>query len=498
MTIFPELTDDRAAGRLTTTLGDGVALDTVTWGMLTHNAVPGVATVRRTQLDDRVVLAFEAPGEPLARRMEAPLRKDQVLQLLDSMVDAVLAADRHMIPLAALVYDPERVFVDATGAVTMICVPVEGADHGDPVAFFKRVIFNLRYAPQDDTSYVSDLINVLGGSTPGDVSKLSRLLRATRVSDAAGRGAPGTAPAPVQGVAAPGVAAPATAAPWGETAPLPEWGVPMAVAGVAARTAGPGFAVPGGTAVPVGRPTPATRAAVPTEDEDGEEVSLAYLLQHYSKENKERYDRGRKARAAAKAAARTAAGAAPEGAPAAAVTPGPPAPPLPGDVGVPPHAPYPVVPPVPPAPAGAAPYPGPPAPGIPAVPGYPVAVDVVAPSAPPGYPRHSGAPGDPGAAARFGLQDMTTGATTWLTKPITVVGRRRARVDIAVADGTVSKNHAIVQVDGETCSIIDNASTNGVEVDGVRIAPLEATTLSPGSRISVGDVVLVLVDRAAW
>lgn len=493
MTIFPELADDRAAGRLKTTLPEGATLDSVTWGMLTHNEIPGVAAVRRTQLDDRVELSFAAPGESLASRMDTPLTKDQVLALLDGMVEAVLAAGRHMIPTSALLYDPERVFVTADGAVTMICVPLDGSDHGDPVGFFKRVIFNLRYAPQDDTSYVSDLINVLGSSAAGDVSRLSRLLRATRVSEAAGRGATSSTQAPQQ---APGGASPVVQT-VGESAPLPEWGAPESASGAAPRAAGPGFAVPGGATVPAGQPVPAARAAATLEPEDEDHVSLAYLLQHYSKENKERYDRGRRARAAAKAAARAAAaetaGAVPAIATsaAAAAPPAPAAPSAPAALPAPPgalagHAGGPVH----PQGAGAVAA-APPA-------GVPTPEHAVPEETPLGYPRHAEPSAGQPAVQRFGLQDLSTGATVWLTKPITVVGRRRARVDIAVAGDTVSKKHAIVQVDGDTCSIIDNASTNGVEIDGVRIAPMEAVVLQPGARVGVGDVVLMLVDRAAW
>ena len=508
MSVYPELADDRAAGRLTTRLPDGVALDRVTWGMLSHNAVPGVAPVRRTQLDDHVVLTFEAPGVPLSRRMETPLRKDDVLQLLEAMTDAVLATDRHMIPTASLLYDPEKVFVDDAGGVVMLCVPVEGADHGDPVGFMKRVIFNLRYDPQDDTSYVSDLINVLGGSPAGDVSKLSRLLRATRVSDAGGRARHAQAPADPVAPVPPAPAPVPGATPWGGAQAAPAREVPRPVAADAARAGGPGFAVPGGAPVPAGAPT-AARPAAPAAVDDEDDISLAYLLQHYSKENKERYDRARKARAAAKASAQAADGA---GAPPPPV-PAPPAPgqPAPGAYGAPqggavpapPHHGVPEAPvvPGPPTPVGAVP----PVPGLPTVPPFdagavPFAPAPVAPGYGPGAPvvPPPAAVVDPTAHARFGLQDTSTGVTTWLTKPITVVGRRRARVDIAVADETVSKNHAIVQMDGETCSIIDNASTNGVEVDGERIVPLEAVPLRDGSRIRVGEVVLVLLDRATW
>lgn len=484
MTTF-DYTEVAGGGRLELRLAPDASVDAMTWGMLSHNDIPGIARVSRSQLDDSVSLTFGVTGVPLAQLMDHPQRKADVLWLLDAMVDAVLALERHLVPVSMVVYDPGHVYVDTTArTVTMICVPVESADHGDPVTFFKKVIFNLRYDQRDDTTYVSDLINVLGGAEARDLSRLSRLLRANRLTDETPhrpQQAADPAPAPVNGVyAVHGVVPPVAVAPE-RVAPQPgAFEVPGA----------PGHVQPPRPARPA-RPTPAA-------DEDEEQISLFYLLQHYTRENKERYDRQRKARAEAKEAEQAeeaAAAAAPPPAPYAehAAVPGS-AVPEPGAHGaVPGYAPGGGAIPVgvvPESPAGHAPAPEQPAPTVPAayIGAAPYAAD----------PRNPGPPGQPvppSPYVLFGLRDDATGVTTWLEKPITVVGRRRARVDVAILDDLVSKQHAILQVDSGLCSIIDNASTNGVEVDGRKIAPLEPTTLRQGSRVRIGEASFTIVEH---
>lgn len=482
MTLF-DYTEVAGGGRLELRLAPDASVDAMTWGMLSHNDIPGVARVSRSQLDDTVSLTFGVTGIPLSQLMDQQQRKADVLWLLDAMVDTVLALERHMIPVTSVVYDTGHVYVDVIArTVTMICVPVEDADHGDPVTFFKKVIFNLRYDQRDDTTYVSDLINVLGGAEARDLSRLSRLLRANRLTDETPhRQQPqaDAATAPVNGVyAAPGVVPPAAVAPERATSPSGAFEVPGAV----------------GHVQPPRPPRP--ERPTPSESDDEEQISLFYLLQHYTRENKERYDRQRKARADAKEAEQAEAVAAAAAAPApphtapyvehagvsGAAVPemlpgyGPGGEPLPPGVGPGMHAGY--APSSEPPPTGPAAYIG----------AAPYAVD-------PRTPGPPGQPVPPSPHVLFGLWDDATGVTTWLEKPITVVGRRRARVDVAIFDDLVSKQHAILQVDSGVCSIIDNASTNGVEVDGRKIAPLEPTPLQQGSRVRIGEASFTIVEH---
>jgi len=75
-----------------------------------------------------------------------------------------------------------------------------------------------------------------------------------------------------------------------------------------------------------------------------------------------------------------------------------------------------------------------------------------------------------------------------LTKPVTTIGRGSAN-DLVLNDTSVSRFHAVLkQVDGQTCTLADRGSTNGVVLNGVRIE--SETALQHGDQFKVGVYVL--------
>jgi DNA-binding SARP family transcriptional activator len=65
--------------------------------------------------------------------------------------------------------------------------------------------------------------------------------------------------------------------------------------------------------------------------------------------------------------------------------------------------------------------------------------------------------------------------------------------DIVLSDAKVSRHHAVITDDGETFSITDLGSANGVRVHGRRIDP--SAELREGDRVRIGDQEFVLETR---
>lgn len=96
----------------------------------------------------------------------------------------------------------------------------------------------------------------------------------------------------------------------------------------------------------------------------------------------------------------------------------------------------------------------------------------------PGAPRIRIEAGPPGTAGReFGLN-----------RPVTTIGRRGDQ-DIVLADPSVSRAHARIEVTAEDTSIVDLNSTNGTLVNGHPVGTSRAA-LHPGDRIQIGTVLL--------
>ena len=92
-----------------------------------------------------------------------------------------------------------------------------------------------------------------------------------------------------------------------------------------------------------------------------------------------------------------------------------------------------------------------------------------------------------GEVARETVALLEGGTRHEITKPVTVLGRS-ATCDIRLNDPNVSRRHAELRQQGTSYWIVDLGSTNGVEVNGVR---LERTKLDAGDKVTVGETELV-------
>lgn len=76
-----------------------------------------------------------------------------------------------------------------------------------------------------------------------------------------------------------------------------------------------------------------------------------------------------------------------------------------------------------------------------------------------------------------------------LTRSRITLGRGPG-VDVVLADDALSRQHAAFEFADGSFRVRDLGSTNGVEVNGRRV---DASTLAPGDRVGLGDVVLQFV-----
>jgi DNA-binding NtrC family response regulator len=69
---------------------------------------------------------------------------------------------------------------------------------------------------------------------------------------------------------------------------------------------------------------------------------------------------------------------------------------------------------------------------------------------------------------------------------------RSDRCEIVVADPQLSREHAIVRVDGERCMVIDLGSSNGTRIGNRQLDAHEPVDLEPGELLTLGTTVIML------
>lgn len=93
----------------------------------------------------------------------------------------------------------------------------------------------------------------------------------------------------------------------------------------------------------------------------------------------------------------------------------------------------------------------------------------------------------PGTALLLVLRGPNTGARFLLDAPMTTTGRHPDS-DIFLDDVTVSRKHAVFQIDGDSFIVRDVGSLNGTYVNRERI---DTAVLRPGDEVQIGKYRLV-------
>ncbi|MEP6755775.1 MAG: FHA domain-containing protein [Chthonomonadales bacterium] len=96
------------------------------------------------------------------------------------------------------------------------------------------------------------------------------------------------------------------------------------------------------------------------------------------------------------------------------------------------------------------------------------------------------------AATTLHLVETSSGRSLSLKSGDNIVGRENC--DVLIMDGTVSRRHALLNVTGETVTLTDFGSTNGTQVDGVRLSPNLPTPVTVGSNLRFGSASMTLAQ----
>lgn len=94
------------------------------------------------------------------------------------------------------------------------------------------------------------------------------------------------------------------------------------------------------------------------------------------------------------------------------------------------------------------------------------------------------------------LLRVSSGEQIHINKPIYSIGKDVSSMDYVLGNASVSRNHATIYSEGEKFFLMDNGSTNGSALEGVRIKEGEKVELENGNIVSLGNEVFqVLLER---
>ena len=544
----------------------------------------------------------------LSKLFMGDVRKIRLLKTFVNIVDAMQMLDAYMLDRRTIMLDRDYIYVDAsTSDVSMICVPVvDEFDPVDEREFFKNIIFSVSFAANENGDYVARILAYLNSAEVFQLQDFKKMLEGLMSEQPAvgmqnvqpAMGAPYMQNNPYQQTPAGAPAQPQmNMKPAVMQQPVPpvqpqnrptdigqepaiqnvyvssgasakdiklakreemlkqqeeERAREMARNPIAPENVDMGFAVPGMSTNQYASKPKAVSAAPAQKASKGkknsgsseDDISLFYLMQHYSKENKEKYKAAKERKKSGSTAteapvakkqasvikpmAASAVQQPPVGNPYQAAPAQPQAPVM--------NNPYQAAPVQPQAPAMANPYQAAPAQPQAPVMNNPYQAAPVQPQTPAMANPYQTAPAQPQAPvmnnpypapqmpAMGGMQDdydqttlikntgntddagttvlnaatkverhpylyqVKNGRKIYLDKKTNRIGKNREVVDICI-DGNpaISRCHAIFYRVDDACYIEDLNSTNGTFVDDQQITSNCKTMVRVGSRVKLGD-----------
>lgn len=512
----------------------------------------------------------------LSKLFMGDVRKIRLLKTFVNIVDAMQMLDAYMLDRRTIMLDRDYIYVDAsTSDVSMICVPVvDEFDPVDEREFFKNIIFSVSFAANENGDYVARILAYLNSAEVFQLQDFKKMLEGLMSEQPAvgmqnvqpAMGAPYMQNNPYQQTPAGAPAQPQmNMKPAVMQQPVPpvqpqnrptdigqepaiqnvyvssgasakdiklakreemlkqqeeERAREMARNPIAPENVDMGFAVPGMSTNQYASKPKAVSAAPAQKASKGkknsgsseDDISLFYLMQHYSKENKEKYKAAKERKKSGSTAteapvakkqasvikpmAASAVQQPPVGNPYQAAPAQPQAPVMnnpyqaaPVQPQTPAMAnPYQTAPAQPQAPVMNNPYP---APQMPAMGGMQDDYDQTT------LIKNTGNTDDAGttvlnAATKVErhpyLYQVKNGRKIYLDKKTNRIGKNREVVDICI-DGNpaISRCHAIFYRVDDACYIEDLNSTNGTFVDDQQITSNCKTMVRVGSRVKLGD-----------
>lgn len=139
-------------------------LDTLTLEMMSNNRIDGVARFNHIRIDDRLYMKYDITGLKSIREfLQGIVNREKILKVMETIVDAALAADDYMLSLSSYVLNADYMYVDPSSRkVSMIVLPIRREEITID-AFLKKLLMNIQYDQTEDCSYVVALINLFSG-----------------------------------------------------------------------------------------------------------------------------------------------------------------------------------------------------------------------------------------------------------------------------------------------------------------------------------------------
>lgn len=157
---------------------DGDIIDSMTLGMITNNKIKGLAPFVFVQMDENIYFKYNITCQnTLEQYFSGVVNKNRFLGVLKSMMDTFELAEEYMLEIASFVLEPAHVFVNPdTSEIHFVVLPVINDAEVVIKDYIKELIFRIQIDQTEDSSYFASIISFLNSKQFFSIREFKQLL----------------------------------------------------------------------------------------------------------------------------------------------------------------------------------------------------------------------------------------------------------------------------------------------------------------------------------
>lgn len=164
--------------RLVLEIGDREGLDQFAINMMNHNNIAYLAPMEHTQYNARNYLRYDiTDNDTLKNRLSKTLKKNEVIQILNSIISAFEETDAYMLSEDGMLLRTEHIYVTEQGRCIFLYLPFEQRDFMDRISFLKTVVEQITPNYEEKDAYLFNILNAFNRGAIRKVSDLKEILR---------------------------------------------------------------------------------------------------------------------------------------------------------------------------------------------------------------------------------------------------------------------------------------------------------------------------------
>lgn len=162
-------------------LKDSDILDETSLGMLKNNNIDGLLSIHFTQINGSNYLRYNISECTTISDIikNTYINKNQCISIVRGILNAFISIGNYMIEENTILLDMDYIFVNELSYETnLLCLPIENLTKNKATLneFIKNFLFNLKREPNDDSAYITKMLDYLNSANVFSVYEFLNIL----------------------------------------------------------------------------------------------------------------------------------------------------------------------------------------------------------------------------------------------------------------------------------------------------------------------------------